>query len=127
MPRSRRLRKNKRTKRMRGGNEDELARLTTAETIADASTVTEPVVNSAEPVANSAEPVVNSVEPVAEPETKYTPPTLITKPDGLAEKAKHATRKAVNWLKGWFGIGDQTQSGGKRRRKTRKTRKMRKH
>ena len=118
MPRSRRLRKNKRTKRMRGGNEDELARLTTAETIADASTVTQPV---AEPVVNSAEPVA---EPVSEPETKYTPPTLITKPDGLAEKAKHATRKAVNWLKGWFGIGDQTQSGGKRRRKTRK---MRKH
>ena len=98
-----------------------------AETIADASTVTEPVVNSAEPVVNSAEPVVNSAEPVvnsAEPKAKYTPPTLITKTDGLAEKAKHATRKAVNWLKGWFGIGEQTQSGGKRRRKTRK---MRKH
>ncbi len=43
----------------------------------------------------------------------------------VADKLKNATRKATDWLKGWFGVGQQPQMGG-RRRKTRRHR-SRKH
>ena len=107
MPKSRRLRKTKRTRRMRGGNEDEGMELLNESTSNE--TTTQPTITE-EPQPTIAE----EPQPLS---------TLKNHAMSIGEKAKHATRKAVDWLKGWFGVGNQTQMGGKRRRKTRKNRK----
>ena len=55
--------------------------------------------------------------------TTTVPATTTT----VADKLKNATRKATDWLKGWFGVGEQQQPQmGGRRRKTRRHR-SRKH
>jgi hypothetical protein len=141
MPRTKRLRKSRKTKRMRGGNTDELASLTTAEHIAEHSEPVEPspavepsepspAVEPSEPspaVGQPSEPspAVGQPSPAVEPSEPSEPSPAVEQPlllntsrSSFTEKAKNITRKAVNWLKGWFGIG------GKRKRKTRK---MRKH
>ena len=79
---------------MRGGNEDDAMLLN--------STSEQPVVTAAPALpAASAPPLTENVATIG-------------------EKAKNASRKAVDWLKGWFGVG--TQSAGGKRRKSRKNR-----
>ena len=92
MPAKLRRTRTKRTRKMRGGNEDDAMLLN--------STSEQPVVTS---VASSA-----------------PAPTLTENVATIGEKAKNASRKAVDWLKGWFGVG--TQSAGGKRRKSRKNR-----
>ena len=88
MPAKLRRTRTKRTRKMRGGNEDDAMLLNST---------------SEQPVASSA-----------------PAPTLTENVATIGEKAKNASRKAVDWLKGWFGVG--TQSAGGKRRKSRKNR-----
>jgi hypothetical protein len=50
--------------------------------------------------------VVSSVPQEVMPTTTQT----------VTDKLKNATRKATDWLKGWFGVGQQTQNGGRTRK-----------
>jgi hypothetical protein len=82
---------------MRGGNE---------EVVNSSSTTTVQPVITEQPVVASAQPVVPSTQPT------------------LTEKAKNVGRNAVDFIKGWFGVG--TQSAGRKRRKNRR-KTVRKH
>jgi hypothetical protein len=66
---------------------------------------------------------LSSVQPTVVEQTNVVEPTSVMT---IGEKAKHATRKAVDWLKGWFGVGEQQPQMGGRRNKTRRHR-SRKH
>ena len=84
MPAKLRRTRTKRTRKMRGGNE---------EVMNSSSTTT------VQPVVASTQPDVASTQP------------------SLTEKAKNVGRNAVDFIKGWFGVG--TQSAGKKSRKNR--------
>ena len=92
MPAKLRRTRTKRTRKMRGGNDDAMLLNSTSE---------QPVVTAA-------------------PAAPAPAPTLTENVATIGEKAKNASRKAVDWLKGWFGVG--TQSAGGKRRKSRKNR-----
>jgi hypothetical protein len=110
---------------MRGGNEEDMAILNRASeegsvtgeqptVTSEQPTVTgeQPAVTSEQPTVTGEQPTVTSEQPIAEPSPQIT--------KTIGDHVKNVTRKATNWLKGWFGIGEQT--GGKRRyRKHRKT------
>lgn len=83
------LRRTKRTRKMRGGNEEVM------------TTTVQPVITEQPVVTNSS---VMSVS---------AQPTLT---ENITSKAKNA----VNFIKGWFGVGTQS-AGGKRRKNRRKT------
>ena len=104
MAKSRRLR---RTKRMRGGNEEDMAILNKA---SEEGTVTgeQPTVTSEQPTVTGEQPTVTSEQLIAEPSPQIT--------KTIGEHVKNVTQKATNWLKGWFGVG-----GKRRYRKHRKT------
>jgi hypothetical protein len=94
---------------MRGGNEEVMnssSTTTVQPVVASAQPVVASVVASAQPVVASAQPVVASAQP------------------SLTEKAKNVGRNAVDFIKGWFGVG--TQSAGRKRRKNRR-KTVRKH
>ena len=103
MPAKLRRTRTKRTRKMRGGNED------------SSTTIVQPVITE-QPVVASAQPVVASAQP-----------TLTEHVASISEKAKNVSKNAVNFIKGWFGVG--TQSAGRKRRKSRKNRRktVRKH
>lgn len=119
MQKSRRLRKAKRTQRMRGGNDEDMELLNDAANSQHDEQQPQSVEEEPPIVEEQQQSVEESQPVVALKEQAMT----------IGEKAKHATRKAVDWLKGWFGVGQQTQMGGRRRKtqKRTKTRKNRKH
>ena len=104
MPAKLRRTRTKRTRKMRGGNEEVMNSSST--TTVQPVITEQPVVASAQPVVASAQPVVASAQPT------------------LTEKAKNVSKNAVNFIKGWFGVG--TQSAGRKRRKNRR-KTVRKH
>ncbi len=98
MPAKLRRTRTKRTRKMRGGNEEVMN--------SSSTTTVQPVVASAQPVVAS------------------TQPTLTEHVASIGEKAKNVSKTAVNFIKGWFGVG--TQSAGRKRRKNRR-KTVRKH
>ncbi len=101
MPAKLRRTRSKRTRKMRGGDVTLLN-----------STNEQPVITEQPVVTNSS---VMSVS---------AQPTLTENVASIGEKAKNVSKKAVDFIKGWFGVGTQS-AGGKRRKNRRKT--VRKH
>jgi hypothetical protein len=142
MPKSRRLR---RTKRMRGGNEEDMAILNRASeqevVTVEQPPVEQPTVEQPPVEQPPVEQPTVEQPPVEQPPVEQPPveqptveqPTIEPSPaipqikKTVGEHVKNVTRKVTKWFKGLLGIDEQM--GGKRRnRKHRKTmKKMRKN